>query len=327
MARHNHVSLLGVVQKKPAIEVDADGNYLRGIAFLRVTRGSRSVGDKRLVPKYDSPCIWTRDPEIVKKMSEWNLGDVVSVKGTVTTKSIMKGSVCSHCNQRNKNEGVLVYINPIHVLTVAHFDSDEDQIKYLQENSEISNEVQVIGTLVRDPKKITPKVGLIVTQYQIALNRKFRIAADPPETKTDFPWVKAYGDNAISDREHLHTGSEIYVDGCIQSRRVNRHSTCAFCGEVYDWQDNAMEIVPFSTEYLTDYYTDEDIAAREAEETKKIEDSIFGKRIGTPGEEALPDDEITQDDIDAGMDIAAKPSRFGDMLGLMKSEQTTNTAE
>lgn len=292
MARHNNVSLLGAIQSKATIRVDNQGNYIAAVCPIRVMRGNRDVGDRRYTPKYDSPIIWSQDPALVGQMATWEVGDMIEVKGTVATKAIQKSSTCPQCKESVRNEGTLVYINPIHFLKVAHCETDEEMIDFLTKHQEISNQVQVIATLVRDPKKISPMVGLIVTQYQVAINRKFKIQSDAPEIKTDYPWVKSYGDNAEQDRKRLHVGSEVFVDGCIQARGVTRHSTCPNCQTKYDWRDNAMEIVPFSTEYLNNFYSDDDILAKENEAYKKLEASIFKRNS----------DELTESDIEAGID-------------------------
>ncbi len=307
MAKHNRVSLLGIIQKKPVIRIDDDGNFVMCLAFIRVTRGPRDVGDNRFAIKYDSPVIVSRDPEIVKKMNGWEVGDAIDIKGVIVTQATRKKSMCKNeeCRAVNEVLGVLVYINPLHALKVAHFDSDEASMAFLQDNAEISNEVQLMGTLVRDPKKITPKTGLTVTQYQIAMNRKYKIPTDPPEIKTDYPWVKAYGANAIADRQHLHVGSEIYIDGCIQARNVLRHNKCSACGQEYEWKDSAMEIVPFATEYLTNFYSEEEIEKREQERLEQIKNDLF-KRNRTVEDERgnVPDDELTDNEIEEGVGSA-----------------------
>ena len=142
------------------------------------------------------------------------------------------------------------------------------------------------------------KDGLIITQYQVALNRKFRIKTDPADLMTDFPWVKSYGDNAVEDKKRLHVGSEIFIDGCLQARSVNRHAICGQqydeagkplfyengtpvlredengdligCGEKYDWKDRALEMVPYEVEYIANVYTDEEIEENEKERRNQI---------------------------------------------------------
>lgn len=297
MARHNHVSLLGVVEIDPKVVIDSEGKYRQGLMVVKVTRGPREVGDHRTTAKYDMPLVWSFDPEMVEKMDGCHKGDIIEIKGTINTKAVPKSSHCKHCNAKNSVAGVMVYINPIHILKIRHLETDEEIKRFLKDNAEISNEAQIIGTVVRDPKKITPLIGLLVTQYQIALNRKYMIPTDPPEIRTDYPWVKSYGENALSDKKRLHVGSEIYIDGCIQARNIMRHAKCSECGQDYQWKDNAMEIVPFAIEYLTNFYTDEELAEKENAAMEQAINSVFSKRSPLAA-----DDELSNEDIEAGID-------------------------
>lgn len=272
MARHNVTFLLGSVIKDFTVVKDASGEYRQGYGFLQTVRGPRKIEDNKHNVKADKPIIMSKEPEIVAKMESLTSGDIVMIKGMLSTRRMNKSSVCPHCGERNLVDGVMVYINPIYIKKVSHIDDPEEQYKYLVENREISNQVYCIGTLVRDPKMIETSNGLTVTQYQIALNRKFRVRTDDPDKRADYPWVKAYGEVAKSDRNRLHINSEVYIDGCLQARKVQRHSICKGCSQNYDWADRAMEIVPFATEYLSDYYSDEEIAKitlERAEQSRK----------------------------------------------------------
>lgn len=288
MSRHNLAFLTGAVIKAPTIHTDEEGNYVYGMCYLNVVRGFREVGDKKKFMRSDNPIIMTRDQSILKKMETWKENDIIQLKGVIAAKNVLKSSYCPYCNEKNQADGSLVYINPIFVMTLEHFETFEEALEYLSRVREISNQVYLLGTLCRDPKKISPKEGLTVTQYQIALNRKYFIRSDPPEIKSDYPWVKSYGQNALDDRERLHVGSKVFIDGFIQARSVQKHVTCESCGEKYDWKDRAMEIVPYETEYLYDYYTDEDIAKREADAAKAALQSVFGEDTDVVNEEEMP---------------------------------------
>lgn len=273
--RHNIAFLTGSVIKQPNVVTNEAGEDVMAIAFINVVRGFRSVGDHRKLIKADRPTIMTKEPELIAKMKEWREGDIVEVKGTIATQKIRKTSNCSFCSARNQVDGVLVYINPIYTRVVEHFDEQEECMKFLADNREVSNQVYVMGTLTRDPKLILPKAGLVVTQYQMAINRKFRIRTDPEDVSADYPWVKSYGENARDDRDHLHQGSEVYIDGCLQARSVQRHKVCDACGQTYDWKDRAMEIVPYATEYLKNFYDDEEIAKHIAERAEQSRRDIL----------------------------------------------------
>ena len=273
MARHNLANLTGFVIRKPEIHVNDQGEFLYALCTISVVRGYREVGDKKLFMKSDNPIIMSNDPSNISKMSTWEENDIVQIKGVIAVKTITKSNTCVHCGEINKTEGALVYINPIYSLKLAHCNTQEEAINMLSELREISNQIYVIGTLCRDPKTILTKEGLTITQYQIALNRKYFIRSDPPEIRSDYPWVKSYGDHAKEDRLRLHTGSVVFVDGCIQARSVQKHIICESCGQEYTWKDRAMEIVPYDTEYLRDYYTDEDLMEMERASTE-VSDTV-----------------------------------------------------
>lgn len=288
MARHNVVFLTARVLDTPNIRTDANGNYLYGMCYVDVVRGFRKIDDDKKYTRHDRPLIMSAEPEILEKMQTWRANDIVFIKGTVACKSIPKSSVCpneecitdpNHPEIRTKNkieDGSLVYVNPIFVEKRTHFEDSKDCEAYLVENREISNQVYVIGTLCREPKKFKTKKGLVVTQYQIALNRKFRIRSDTPEIKTDYPWVKSYGDTAIEDKMRLDVGSVVAIDGVLQARRVTRKCTCANCGMEYNWEDKAMEIVPYEVEYMRDYKTDEDLQTIFNEDVDEIKKKLKG---------------------------------------------------
>lgn len=302
MARQNLVFLLGCVAKAPRI-VKKDDEYLYAMVYVNVARGLRDVGDRRKYMKCDNPVIMTRDPACMKEIEKWSEHDAVYIKGMLACKKLRKASFCEYCHTKNSLPGTLVYVNPIFCEKVGHLETDEECLQYLASHREISNQAYIYGTLCRDPKKMVSKeTNLTITQYQVALNRKFRIRTDPPELKTDYPWVKSYGQNAIEDKKRLHVGSEVIVDGCLQARSVQRHAICGQeigddgkpmfygngepvlrqdekgnpigCGKEYTWKDRAMEIVPYDTEYVCNYYDDEEI---EENERKRMLQSLGDK--------------------------------------------------
>lgn len=313
MARQNHISLLGIVTKAPRISKTPEGEYKAAISFLRVTRSERDAGDRRTGFKDDEPVIMTQDPLLAEQISKWQANDAIYVKGVLSTRMLEKHIACEHCHERNGYSGMLIYISPIHILKVQSFADEASAIAFLHDHREISNEVQVVGTVVRDPKKITPKTGLIVTQYPIAMNRKYKIKTDPAEFKTDYPWIKAYGPVAMEDRKRLHVGSEILVDGCLQARNFRREKLCDFCKEKFVFKDRTMEIVPFATEYLTGTYTDEEIVENERIRYEQAVRDAFAHKLDNEDVDIsqlrpdyLPDDEITEEDIKNGYDETDK---------------------
>ena len=261
MPSYNVVHLFGHVIKDPLIRKNEEAEPEYGLVYLNVIRAKRKVGDGKSFSKCDHPVIMSSNRDLLRKMEEWKENDLVFVKGVIETKTVKKTSICPNCNTKNRIDGELVYIEPIHLLKYAHAESSEEALRYLVDNAEFSNQVYLQGSLCVDPKKISPKEGLIVTQYQIAVQRAYKgiDGVDAKESGMIFPWVKSYGDNALYDRDHLHVNSEVMIDGFLQARNVERKAECAECGTKYNWQDKAMEVVPYITKYGWNCYTNEEV--------------------------------------------------------------------
>lgn len=296
MARHNIVFLYAQVIKKPIIHYDDEGNFTYGMIYVNVVRGLRDAGDKVKYLKTDHPLLMTKEPQLLDIMKDWEENDIVSVKGTIASKNIKKTSYCSNeeCKDENGNptrnsvDGSLLYVNPIFVEKIGHCETKDECMELLANHREISNQVYVVGTLCREPKKIKTKAGLVITQYQVALNRKYKIRTDDPEIKSDYPWVKSYGENAIEDKMRLHTGSVVFIDGFLQARKVKRQVCCERCGKPYGWEDKAMEIVPYEVEYMPGtFYSNEDLEEMHNEKIESIKSRLFS--------------DLSQDELDDDM--------------------------
>lgn len=299
---HNKVSLLGAIIRPPEVG-SIDGQYIYATFRLTVVRDPRKAGDNN-DRRGDYPLVMTRDPEVIRDIDGLGVYDIVIVKGVIATRPIIKSSHCANCHATNRIPGVAVYVEPISCKKIASLGSKDECQQYLMEFREFSNQISVYGTLCRDPSRRSVGNRLAYTQYQIALNRNFRIKADPPECRADYPWVKAYGQNAEDDAKRLHVGSEVIIDGFLQTRKVLRHSVCGQayddngkpmfydnglpvmkvdedgdlvgCGETYDWPDPTTEIVPYGphgTDYVLNYYTDEDLREKEKKEQQRAFES------------------------------------------------------
>ena len=226
----------------------------------------------------------------------------------VSTRIVIKSHVCPNpdCRQKDVQEGLLVYIEPIYAEKVCTLSSTDECIKYLGQIREISNMAYIVGNLTRDPKKVKVKNGPTVTQYPIAINRKYNIRQDPATTKADFPWVKSYGQNAENDRDRLKMGSLVLIDGFLQSRSINRKCICSKCQGKYEWMDRAVEIVPYETEYLANVYTIEEAEQnRLRRREQRMHDLGLDKFMMARPENKDIDydsDIITDEDKAAGMD-------------------------
>ena len=267
MSRQNNVFLYARVSKPPIISKNDLGEYNYGMVYLDTVRSPREFGLENGVhfSKHDHPLVFSREKEIIDRMLEWDENSIVYVKGVVSTKRIVKSSYCPNCKDdngnasENKSDGNLVYVTPIFVETVKHHPDKDSAIEDLMAHRELSNQIFILGTVLRDPKFITTKQGIQIAQYPIAINRKYQIRTDDPSIRTDWPIVKSYGPLARDDKTFVKYQSDVIIDGFLQARTVTRKLKCACCGKEYEWKDQCMEIVPYATEYVSGYNTKEDI--------------------------------------------------------------------
>lgn len=250
MARENTVILHGQIQGVPKIYVK-EGKPYRGIIIvktLRRTNGTGGYAGSKLY--FDCPIILTRNEDMIRQFYNFEAGDMVDIKGALSTKEVEKSALCPHCKTRNVTRGNSVFVTPIFAEKREHALSLEDGLRTLKERSEISNLITVIGTLCRDPEYHKDEKGRDYAQYQLAVNRRLRIREDSPEVKTDYPWVKTFGQQALNDSRALRKSSVVYITGAIQTRDIKRTTVCVICGKTFNWNETVTEIVPYSTEYL-----------------------------------------------------------------------------
>ena len=238
--------------------------------MVKTIRADRFIDDGNDSPiKEDYPIIFTTDPAILQEMQTWSKNDMVEIKGTFATRKINKSQTCPKCGTRVEKEGELSYINPIYAKKRAHVSNDDDAHANLVENREISNIAFMLGRICIEPKKIVTAKNKVIVQYPLAVNRKYRNKFDEIDEKTDYPWIKEYGEMAANDLEKIHVNTIVFVDGCVQARTIKRACTCPNCKIKFEWPDKTMEIAPYSVEYVDNYYTDEDILKMKEEESNK----------------------------------------------------------
>ncbi len=80
------------------------------------------------------------------------------------------------------------------------------------------NKVLLIGNLTKDPElRYTPQ-GTAVINMRIAVNRRFKDKNQESKEETCFVTVVAWDKQAETCNQYLHKGSQIFVEGRLQSR-------------------------------------------------------------------------------------------------------------
>ena len=256
MAKENTVYLYGRVLVPPNIRIDTDGNYLSGKIILHTVR--RSAASKELLlqgeRRWDYLAVLSKHAKLIKdRMADLEEGDMVQVKGTLCTYEKIKHFTCPHCKEVTDRDGVIIYVDPIFIKRCEIGVSQEEGYRLIEDSEEISNQVKIMGTLCREPQLYeNPKNKQMECDFQIASNRNRHILEDNPEKRTDYPWVKTYGKQAVDYYEALHVNSTVYIDGALQARSVKREFVCENCGEVFEAVDSAIDIIPYNLEYLKD---------------------------------------------------------------------------
>ncbi len=255
MARENFVLLHGQIQTKPKIYQTTEGSLARAILAVKVLRRPYLNGNGEVVGgklHIDCPIIMSGNEELIRKISCMQQGDMVDIRGVLTTREVLKSTICKKCGTKNSVQGNSVYITPIYICRREEKLDSMAGFELLKERNEISNVVILIGNLCRPPQLYQDEnIRYASCQYQIATNRKYHIRDNgAADVRTDYPWIKTFGEQANKDAIHLQEGATIYINGGLQTREVARTTVCTNCGEEYIWKDTASEVVPYSVEYL-----------------------------------------------------------------------------
>lgn len=259
--KYNRVTLYGIAAASPTIIKDEEGEYKKGFLPISVIKSTRYTGELSTLLQQNVPIIMSKNPAIIEEMAKIERYDSVYVKGVLTTSATKKSAKCTDCGAIQQKDGVIGYITPVHCTITKRNGDQKTAAEDLFKNREISNEIQLIGNVCADPERVPVAAKILVVQYQLAITRTYRV----DEEKTDFPWIKVFADNAKEDLKRIRTGSKVLVDGCLQARNTPRHDICERCGKAFEWSDFEMEVVPYETEYLANYVTDEDLGIASGE--------------------------------------------------------------
>jgi single-strand DNA-binding protein len=81
------------------------------------------------------------------------------------------------------------------------------------------NKVMIIGYLGRDPEMRYTASGKPVTTFSVATNRTWSSSSGERHEETEWFTVVAWGNLAEICKQHLNKGSQVYVEGRLQTRR------------------------------------------------------------------------------------------------------------
>lgn len=80
------------------------------------------------------------------------------------------------------------------------------------------NKALIVGNLTRDPELKTLPSGIKVANFSIATNRVWNDASGQKQEATDYHNIVVFGRQAETTTQYLKKGSQVLVEGRIQTR-------------------------------------------------------------------------------------------------------------
>lgn len=257
MAKANYVSFYGQVMQDPQLKINKNSEIVQGRIVLKVIR--RFVDESKRL-EFSTPMVVTGNPIMATQMTRLKKGDMCYMKGVVTTVNVTRTWICE-CGCSNQPVGTYTMITPLFIEKTEDIpklyetSKDKDQliesecIKSLKSHNEISNTVHIIGT-VCNKQPYYENGNASVFNFQVAVNRRFRLIDGDPDVRTDYPWVRVFGDAAKEASQVLDINSTVFIDGSLFTKMVSKKTACEKCGKDHFIKELVSEIHPYSIEYL-----------------------------------------------------------------------------
>jgi len=80
------------------------------------------------------------------------------------------------------------------------------------------NRVQIMGNLGADPEMRYTSTGRAVTNFRVAVNRRWRDSEGQTQQKVEWFRVALWGRQAEVANQYLTKGSPVYIDGRLETR-------------------------------------------------------------------------------------------------------------
>ena len=168
-----------------------------------------------------------------ENMQKFKKGSLVVVEGKITTELKEEKYTCS-CGEKIIDKYILTKVTA-------------QNIQVIPPKKEVFlNNVILLGVVCREKSFVYiegTKSPLGNTRYQIAVNRR-----EP--NLTDYPWITSYARQAEEDAKRIQKGSQVLVDGIINTRRNIKECVCPNCGTKIEVTEYLTEVVAASVEYL-----------------------------------------------------------------------------
>lgn len=257
--RLNEVFIYGQVAEEPRIYCDNLDRTKPKSAKL-VVRAFRKQGNSDVrYMRNDLIVVYTHNPEIINRdilmpneadaYDDISNGDMVLIKGTLSTWMVDVSEYCPSCGEEIRNRRSSVYVDPLAIRLCERNLTKEKGNELLRKSFELSNLAIVGGWIKTDPEYYeNDENGYKLLEFSMTGKRIRRILEDGPDKKADHPWVKVYGHRAEEYSKMFFRGSEIVIVGSIQARKHTVQVECPHCFDKHPIELVATELVPYRIE-------------------------------------------------------------------------------
>ena len=218
MAKKNKVHLVGFVNE--IIKED------KSMFTLQIRKNAK----KYIYPLIELPI--TIDEEVRNQIE---VGNIVCIEGKITTAPREMNYPCPSCGYDIYNKYIFTTITATKVLPMQPCTEEP-----------FMNNVILLGTVCKEKefKYIKGTISPVGnTKYQVAVNRK-----EP--NSTDYPWISTFARQAEEDAKRIDVGSQVLIDGVVNTRTNTKECSCEKCGNVVQITEHHTEVLGTTVEYL-----------------------------------------------------------------------------
>lgn len=238
MARENSFTFIGQVINVPIVLLNEESNNYRITFTLRVVRRNGRT-DYPKINVYD-----LTEQEARNYVQMMRPGVFAMIRGMIATNVVKKPVRCEICGQISKIDTLHTEVISFGKPYVMKEKPDPKDI------SEFSNRGIVLGSLCTEVFRRDGANGGPAAQFQMAISRRYRTKDMKTENRTDYPWVKVFGDTALECLKRLRRSAQVYVFCAFQTRDVMRHVKCEHCENLLVYEERVGELIPDGVEFL-----------------------------------------------------------------------------
>lgn len=249
MARENSFTFIGQVVNVPIVLLNEESNNYR-ITFTLLTVRRNGRTDYPKINVYD-----LTEQEARNYVQQMRPGVFALIRGMVATDVVKKPVRCEICGKISKIDTLQTEVISFGKPYVMKEKPTPKDI------AEFSNRGIVLGALCSQVFRRDGAGGGAAAQFQMAISRKYHTKDMKEEARTDYPWVKVFGDTASECLKRLRQGSQIYSACAFQTRDVIRHVKCEHCENLLVYEERVGELIPNSVEFLNNCLFENDTEA------------------------------------------------------------------